>query len=131
MRINKPIKFCLFALALATAISLLLYIPIWQDDAAARRNKAKVRELISIGQNLDDAQAKLKNAGFELSYDEPIDPTGNGIYVTQLVIVGETQPNTFESLGYAAQLPWMPFTHTESAYVIIDANLDGTITKIK
>lgn len=131
MRINKLLTFGILGLVLIAAISLLLYIPIWQDDAEARENRVKVYELITVGQNLDDAQGRLRKAGFKLVYDEPITPTIDEDYLLQLVIVGETKPNTFESFAYAAELSWMPFTHSESAYVIINANLDGTITRIR
>lgn len=131
MRMNRPIKLSLFASVFVALISLLIYIPIWQDDAEARRNRAEVHELISIGQDLNEAQSKLKAAGFQLTYDEPIDQTGTGQSVTQRVVIGETQPNAFETIGYAAGIRRMPFTRVESAYVTIRADLDGKITRIK
>ena len=123
-------KGCLIVLIAVALISVLLYIPIWNADAEARQNRARVNELISVGQNLDEAQRILRDSGFALYYDEPITPTINKDYFQQLVIVGETRPNSFESFAYAAGLSWMPFTHSESPYVIIDASLDGTITDI-
>ena len=111
-------------------ISVLLYIPIWNADAEARQNRARVNELISVGQNLDEAQRILRDSGFALYYVEPITPTINKDYFQQLAIVGETRPNSFESFAYAAGLSWIPFTHSESPYVIIDASLDRTITDI-
>ena len=62
--------------------------------------------------------------------ERPIAPTDEQDYLQQLVIVGDPIPNTFETIAYAAQLPWMPFTRSASAYVIINADLDGTITDI-
>lgn len=123
-------KGCLVALVALALISILLYIPIWIDDAEARGNRARVNDLISVGQSLNDAQRTLRDSGFRLSYDEPIKPTVAEDYLHQLVIVGNTSPNSFESFGYAAGLSWMPFIHGESAYVIINADLDGTITEI-
>ena len=131
MSTMKPIKICLIASAVVALISLVLYIPIWFDDVESRRNRARVHELISIGQDIQDAQSKLKAAGFQLNYDEPKDITGTGTSFSQLVIVGETQPNRFESFGYAAAMRWMPFTHAESAYVIIRSDLSGKITQIR
>ena len=64
-------------------------------------------------------------------YDEPIAPTFKKDYLQQIVIIGKTQANAFESFAYAAQLSWMPFTHSESPYVVIDATLEGEITVIR
>ena len=121
-------KGCLLAMLATVLISLFLYIPIWIDDSDARQNRARVHELIEVGQNLSAAQRILRDGGFQLTYDEPIAPTIRKDYLHQLVIVGETRPNLFETIGYAADLPWMPFTHSESPYVIIEADLDGNIT---
>ena len=123
-------KFGLITLILAVLVSVGLYVPVWIDDAEARRNRARVKELVSLGQDLDEAQRALRDAGFRLSYDEPIKPTVNQDYQQQLVIVGKTQPNAFETFAYAAGLSWRPFTHSESPYVIINASLDGRITNI-
>lgn len=127
---KHPKKGCHIALAAVALISVILYIPIWINDAAARRNRIQVNELISVGQNLDQAQRILRNSGFKLSYNEPIKPTIKEDYFQQLVIVGETQPNSFEMFAYAAGLSWMPFTHSESPYVTINASLNGNITDI-
>ena len=123
-------KGCLIALIAVILISVAIYIPIWNNDAEARRNRDRVNELISVGQNFDEAQRILRDSGFRLSYDEPIKPSINKDYVQQLVIVGDTQPNLFESFAYAAGISRMPFTHCESPYVIINADLDGNITGI-
>lgn len=128
----KPAKKgCLIILIVPALVCVLLYIPIWSADTKARQNRDRVNALISIGQNLNEAQQILRDSGFKLSYEEPIKPTINKDYFQQLVIVGETQPNSFESFAYAAGLSWMPFTHSESPYVIINASLDGTITDIE
>lgn len=126
----KPIVLALTLVALAALISLILSIPVWRDDAEARRNKAVVYELVSVGQNLSEAQVKLKNAGFKLVYDEPITPTISEDFLSQLVVVGNNIPNAFETFGYVVNASWMPFTHSESPYVKIRAELDGTITRV-
>ena len=131
MRFHKPVKFFILGIAIIAVVSLVLYIPIWQDDSRSRRERIVVHDLISVGQNLNDAQDALTNAGFELMYEEPITPTIDESYLSQLVVVGNPVPNKFESFAYAAGLSWMPFTHSESAYVIIQADLDGTITRIE
>ena len=124
-------RWLFFVAATVALISLILYIPVWRDDAESRRNTIIVRNLISVGQNLYDAQSDLKNEGFELLYDEPVTPTINRDYLLQLVIVGNTHPNVFETIAYTVGLSWSPFTHAESAYVEIRADLDGTITSIE
>ena len=123
-------RWLFFVAATVALISLILYIPVWRDDAESRRNTIIVRNLISVGQNLYDAQSDLKNEGFELLYDEPVTPTINRDYLLQLVIVGNTHPNVFETIAYTVGLSWSPFTHAESAYVEIRADLDGTITSM-
>lgn len=134
-RQNNPMKTaskaCLIALGVPFAISLLIYIPIWIDDSAARKNRAHVSTLIRIGQNLDEAERILKDARFRLLHDKPIAPTINKDYLHQIVIIGNPKPNIFETIAYSTELPWMPFIHSESPYLVIDATLAGTITGIK
>lgn len=120
----------LIALATLLLVVVAFYLPVWIDDAEARRNRARVNELISLGQNLGEAQKILRDAGFRLYHDQPVTPTINKDYYQQLVIVGDTRPNAFETIAYTVGLSWMPFTRSESPYVVIDADLDGIITDI-
>ena len=120
----------LITLIAVALVSVILYVSVWIDDAKARENRSQVNDLIAVGQDLDEAQRILQAAGFRLLYSQPIKPTGDESYSQQLVIVGNTQPNLFETIGYVFSSSWMPSTHTESPYVIIEANLDGTITRI-
>jgi hypothetical protein len=128
---NKKSKYVLIVIGVLGIAFILGHIPIWIDDYAARKNKAKVRELISVGQDLSEAEGIIKNTGFRLMYDKPITPTYDKSYLQQIFIVGSTSINVFESFAYAAQLSWMPFTHNESPYLVINASLDGTITEIE
>lgn len=128
---KKTLKVCLIVALVFVAISILLYIPIWQDDAASRRNRKEVHGLINVGQDLSEAEVVLKHSGFKLEHDKPITPTINGDHLSQMVIIGDTRPNGFETFAYTAGLTWMPFTHSESSYVIIDADLNGKITRIR
>ena len=121
----------LSVLGLVVAGSLLLYVPVWRKDAERRRNRAAALALIEVGATLEQAESKLIAAGFRLAYDEAIDQTGAGERLTQLVIVGDTRPNAFETFGYAAQARWMPFTRSESSYLVIAADPDGVITDIE
>jgi hypothetical protein len=125
---KRAIAIALIAIGVLT---IILYIPIWLDDAQARQNRGRVNNLIKVGQDLGDAELILKDAGFRLMYEQAIAPTVNKDYLLQMVTVGETRPNAFESFAYAAQLSWMPFTHSESPYVGIHATLDGKITEIR
>ena len=127
---KKVLIFGLILTGLLGLLALLLYVPVWQEDARARSNRAKVYELIAVGHNLDDAEAALIDAGFELAYDEPITPTLYNDYYQQLVVVRKTEPNAFDTLAYATDCDCVPFTHQESPYVIINADLDGTITRV-
>ena len=113
------------------ALAILIgYIPVWREDAITRQNRSRVLELVKVGQELEKAEHRLRNAGFKLLYDQPITPTVNEDYLQQLVIVGETRPNTFETIGYVTQASWIPFTHSESPYVKINASLEGIITEV-
>lgn len=128
---KKAIKISLIALVVMTVISILVYIPIWREDALARKNKSRVEQLIKVDQNLNQAEVILKQAGFRLLYEEPIAPTINKDYLQQIVIIGDTRLHAYESLVYELQIPWMPFMRNESPYVVINATLDGSITDIK
>lgn len=130
-RMKNPAKICLVFGVIIAAIAILGYIPIWQDDMAARRNRERVSGMIAVGENLYEAEKKLRGAGFDFMHAEPIAPTVNKDYLQHIVIVGSAHPNTFESFAYAAQVQWMPFVHRESPYVIIDATLEGKITEIR
>lgn len=111
-------------------IGFLLQVPIWQEDAKVRKEKVKIRQLIAVGQDLDQAEAVLISSGYQLYYDDAIKPTYDESYYSQLVIVGQSRPMGLESLAYAIDLSWMPFTRSESAYLMIEADLDRTITDI-
>lgn len=124
-------KIFLISLSAILALSILGYIPIWKNDMEARKNREQVYGLVEIGDDLELAQEKLRKAGFRLMYDNPITPTIDRDYFQQLVIIGNTRPNFFETMGYTMQARWMPFTHSESPYVIISATLDGEITRIR
>ena len=128
---GKSLKICLFIFALLCVLSAVLYYPIQRDDTQTRHNKERVRNIVAVGQNLKHAEEMLMDAGFQLEYSEAIKPTVNEDYLQQLVLVGPRQPNAFESIAYTADLSWMPFTHSEAPYVIINADLDGKITEIR
>jgi hypothetical protein len=127
---KMPAKVTLIIGGIIVGIVFLGYIPIWREDARARESRIRVYQLISVGEDLNKAEDKLKNKGFKLWHDEPIAPTVNKDYLQQIVIVGNTLPNNFESFSYASGW-WMPFTHSESPYVIINATLEGIITEIE
>lgn len=128
---KKTQKVVLIGFGFFAAITILGYIPIWKADMEAREKRRQVYDLVQVGDDLKSAQKELKDAGFELRYEEPITPTIKNDYLQQLVEVGETRPNFFETLAYTTQAPWMPFMHSESPYVIIDATLEGEITRLK
>lgn len=127
---KKPMRYGAVILCGILVMGVLLHIPIWRADAAARRERQKVYQLVSVGQDLADAESKLKAAGYELFYDQPIKPSINKDYYQQLVIVGDTQPRGLESFAYAINASWMPYTRSESSIVIINAGLDGRIREV-
>src|SRR5210317_307888 len=91
---------CLVIFLLCTFVTVIMYIPVWLDDAEARSNKEKVRSFISVGQDLSEAEILLRDQDFKLVYEKPIAPTYDQSYLQQLVVVGNTQPNFFEAIAY-------------------------------
>jgi len=128
---KKSKKVLVIFLCAIAAIITLGYIPIWKNDREARENRKEVYSLIEQGEDLTKAEEKLRSAGFRLGYEEPITPTIDKDYLQQIVVIGNTKPNFFESIGYASGASWMPFVHSESPYVIIDATLEGEIIRIR
>lgn len=124
-------KICTIVLGLAVILTVAGYIPIWQADAEAKRNRDRVCKLIKIGDNLYEAQESLKQAGFELYHEKPIKPTIAEDYFQQLIIVGDTDYNFFEVHAYILGLDWAPFVRHELPYVVVDAKLTGEITRIE
>lgn len=128
---GKPLKICLIILAALCVLSAVLYYPIQRDDTQTRLNRKRLKDIVTVGQNLKYAEQILMDAGYQLEYSDAIKPTINQDYLQQLVLVGPRQPNIFETIAYTTGLSWMPFTHSEAPYVIINANLDGKITEIR
>ena len=120
MQVNKFGKYSIVVLATYVVFS----IPIWLADMQTRQDKAKVYELVKVGQETATAMEVLMSHGFILRKAE-----SNG--TSQLVVVGDTAPNFFETLQYTTRLPWVPFTNSESPYVVIDSTDAGVITDIQ
>lgn len=123
-------KGCLIAFLSVAALCILLQLPASIQDAETRRNRDKAMELIAVGQSLEEAESVLQDAGFRLLHDEPASPTINKDYLQQLVIIGDTKANAFDTVAYFTGSSWMPFTSTESPFLVIEADLDGIITDI-
>lgn len=112
-------------------VCVTLYIPIWEEDGKRRAGEARVKELVSVGDDIFVADRYLRDAGFRVSGDGPHDPFGDGDSFWLNVRVGERGPNSAESLAYAGDFPWMPFTHSESGWVVLEADADGKIRSIE
>ena len=95
-----------------------------------KKSRQHIYDLVSVGQNLSASEKAIQDAGYTLYYEKAVTPTIKKDYLMQLVIIGDTTRNIMESHAYAAQLKWLPFTHLESPYLVITADLDGTITKL-
>ena len=128
---KKPVKVSIIIGCLVVAVLTLGHIPVWRVDAELRNSRKRVHQQISVGEDLSQAAERLKQNGFVLLYEEPIAPTANKDYLQQIVIMGSNLPNTFETIAYSLDVQWMPFTRSESPYVIIKATPDGKITKIE
>jgi hypothetical protein len=103
--------------------------PSSRELTEARTNRAKILSLISVGESFDQAEAKLKNAGFKFVYPKPIDPTGRGEYLQQLVVIHPAliKPGTQSSFAYTIGIK-APKT---APYIILEANSEGLITKLQ
>jgi hypothetical protein len=101
------------------------------ERAEAKANRAKILSLISVGDSFEQAGAKLTNAGFKFSYAKPIDPTGCGEYLQQLVSVHPSllKPSPQSSFRYAVGMA--PSKSEIAPYVVVDADPTGIITKLK
>ena len=131
MTMSKPLKIFTLAFVLLCGLCTALYYPVQRDDNQTRLEKQRLRSIVVVGQNLNYAEQILMDAGFRLEYTKLIKPTVNQDCLQQLVLVGPKKPNFFETIAYTTQISWMPFTHSESPYVIINASLDGKITEIR
>ena len=116
---------------LLLGLMLAFHFRARNEDNLRRANRLKVQYLVRVGESLPEAERLVVSAGFELMHSKAITPSVGKDYLQQLVIVGNTQPNMFESIGYTTGISWMPFTHEESSYVVIDAELNGTIREIR
>ncbi len=56
---------CFVTLLFFVFVSVIMYIPIWIDDSTARSNKDRVRDLISVGQNISEAEIILRKEDFQ------------------------------------------------------------------
>ena len=118
----------------AIALSLLLIGcngPSARERAEANANRAKILNLISVGNSFAQAEAKLEESGFKFYYDKPIDPTGRGEHLQQLVLVhpaflkSDTQSSFRYTVGAdASKSESLPF-------IVVEANSAGIITKLK
>lgn len=111
--------FAFFATACAT-----------RDTQEIQKNREQILSFIEVGDQLEEAQKKLREKGFTLVYEEPIDPTKLGNYLQQLVVIGDTDHSAADTFFYVTTGGNGPI-EKESPYLIIEAQYDGTITKIK
>ncbi len=124
-------KWRLFHLLLILVVGFVIcHIPVWLDDAEARRNKSRVNELISVGQDVFEARKTLHENGFRFLRYTHSEESLSQEYLRLLVVVGDTQHNAFDSLAYSGEFRWMPFTRRESPYVKIDID-EGRIIRIQ
>ena len=95
------------------------------EDRQVRAERERVHALIHVGQDLAEAQEVLRENGYGF-YSET--PTRYRSYQQLLVIVGDPEPSSLDTLFYT--LGSNPF-RSESPYANISASLDGVITKIR
>lgn len=97
----------------------------------AKANRAKILSLIAVGDSLAQAEAKLKAAGFQLANAQPVDPTGRGEYIQQLVLVHPAllKPSAQSSFRYTVGLE--PSKSEPVPYVVIDADTAGRIIRLR
>jgi hypothetical protein len=94
-----------------------------------KSQRARVNSLISVGQDIAQAQDILKANGFKATYENPITPTKDGDYLMQIVSldVPRTVDDTFFYVLTGGDNP----LRRESRHVIIEARTNGIITKLR
>lgn len=127
---NKRLKYSLVVIGALVVLGILLQIPLWRMDAKARRERQEVLSLIAVGQDLSAAEAILEQNGYSLMYADPIKPTYDERYLSQIVQIGPSESVGLEALAYAIDASWMPYTRSEPSYVVLKADLDGVLTSI-
>jgi len=89
--------------------------------------KARVYEMVDIGQSLPVVEQRLISQGYILVYEKAIYPTGPK-YMQQLVKIGNTDRSVIDTFCYTVGIanplsPGLP-------YVVIDASPDGRIIRV-
>jgi hypothetical protein len=97
----------------------------------ANQAHAQLLKLIVVGDSLDEAETKIKDAGFRFVYPKAIDPTGRGECLNQLVCVHPiyAQPTALDSFRYTVGLSG-PKSATPP-YVVVEADMTGKITRVQ
>lgn len=95
-----------------------------------RSEKAKVYSLVSVGQNIHEAEGILRNAGYKLTHSTAKHMTKNKDYVQQIIQVGSVSPTASDTFFYTITGGNNPF-RLESDYIVMEAGNDGVITKVE
>ncbi len=95
-----------------------------------RAERARVHQLVTVGQTIESAQAALRSNGFVLFYESPVDLLKDGTVFQQLVRISKTGPTGDDTFFYTITGGKNPF-RKESPYVVIEAGADGIITKVE
>lgn len=120
---------------LITCGIILLLLIGWQavnycfQCRGLKQQKERVCCLISVGQDIDQAQKILQDEDFRLSYPNPISPTRQGQYFEQIVPLRDSIP-TIDTFFYLFTGGKNPLAQ-ESPYVIIRSDATGKIIYIK
>ncbi len=96
--------------------------------ADVERKRSSVMGLISLGMEITEAQRLLKDAGFVLTYREPIFPTKLRDYQQQLVVLASVPPRFSATFRYTTGMS--PCPNEVRKFVVINANTAGKITRI-
>lgn len=94
-------------------------------DKKIEENTEEVKDLIKIGDDIFEAQTRLEENGFKITFG-PDFPTDSKSYYRMIVDFG-LRPNAWEKAKLAAGLPGVD----RSLSGIIEADKDGKIYKIE
>jgi|TARA_B100001093_G_scaffold507562_1_gene568290 hypothetical protein len=122
-------KLILAILSIPSLIFVGVIIDVESKNNKIIQKKSVVYTLINVGDHLDDAEQILKSNNYQLYYKEAIDPTQNGDYLLQMVVINKWDPSIIDTIGYVANIN-LPFG-SESPYIIINTTPDRIITEIK
>lgn len=123
-------RFSIIGSLLVILSALVLSSCVMLQTRHLRSEKSKIYSLVSVGQNINDAEMTLRQAGYKLTHATAIHVTKNKDYVQQIVQIGDGLPTASDTFFYTITGGDNPL-RLESDHVVIEAGNDHIITKVE